>query len=102
MSEDLRPEVQARVHAAYQAPSKAIARDMTLRVVENFDRGQPSAMACFRDVFEACIARRGLPVTHCSATRTMNLPERLAKNRAQVFTPFALGRLFLVRRRLLA
>ena len=37
----------------------------------------PSAVACFEDDFEACIAHLRLPVTHRRATRTTNLLERL-------------------------
>lgn len=37
----------------------------------------PSAVACFDDDFEACIAHLRLPVTHRRATRTTNLLERL-------------------------
>ena len=75
--EDQRPEVKARVQAAYQAPSRAIARDLAKGVVEDFERELPSAMACFRDDFEACIAHLRMPVTHRRAIRTTNLLERL-------------------------
>jgi transposase-like protein len=37
----------------------------------------PSAISCFEDDFEACIAHLRLPVTHRRATRTTNLLERL-------------------------
>jgi putative transposase len=37
----------------------------------------PSAVACFEDDFEACIAHLRLPVTHRRAIRTTNLLERL-------------------------
>src|SRR5215212_6347774 len=37
----------------------------------------PSAVACFEDDFEACIAHLRLPVPHRRATRTTNLLERL-------------------------
>jgi hypothetical protein len=33
----------------------------------------PSAVACFEDDFEACIAHLRLPVTHRRSTRTTNL-----------------------------
>ena len=36
-----------------------------------------SALACFEDDFEACIAHLRLPVTHRRSTRTTNLLERL-------------------------
>ncbi len=37
----------------------------------------PSAVACFLDDFEACIAHLRMPVTHRRAIRTTNLLERL-------------------------
>jgi putative transposase len=37
----------------------------------------PSAIACFEDDFEACIAHLRMPVTHRRAIRTTNLLERL-------------------------
>jgi transposase-like protein len=46
-------------------------------VVADFERELPSAMTCFMDDFEACIAHLRMPVTHRRATRTTNLPERL-------------------------
>ena len=39
--------------------------------------GLPSAVACFEDDFEGCIAHLRLPVTHRRSTRTTNLLERL-------------------------
>ena len=37
----------------------------------------PSALACFEDDFEACVAHLRLPVTHRRFARTTNLLERL-------------------------
>jgi putative transposase len=75
--EDQWPKVKARVQACYQAPSRAIARDLAKGVVADYGRDMPSAVACFEDDFEACIAHLRLPVTHRRATRTTNLLERL-------------------------
>jgi len=75
--EDLWPEVKARITAAYQAPSRAIARDLAKGVVADFEKDLPSAIACFMDDFEACIAHLRMPVTHRRAIRTTNLLERL-------------------------
>ena len=61
--EDIWPEVKARVQAAYQAPSRAIARDLARGVVADFEKELPSAMACFMDDFEACVAHLRMPVT---------------------------------------
>jgi len=75
--EDLWPEFKARVQAAYQAPSRAIARDLAEGVVTDYEAELPSAVACFKDDFEACIAHLMMPINHRRAIRTTNLLERL-------------------------
>lgn len=75
--EDQWPEFKERVRAAYQAPSRAIARDLAEGIRADFEADYPSAVTCFLDDFEACIAHLRLPVTHRRATRTTNLLERL-------------------------
>lgn len=75
--EDLWPEFKARATASYQAPSRAIARDLADGIVADFEAELPSAVACFMDDFEACIAHLRMPVTHRRAIRTTNLLERL-------------------------
>jgi putative transposase len=74
---DLWPEFKARVTACYQAPSRAIARDLAGGIRADYAAMVPSAIACFEEDFEACIAHLRLPVTHRRATRTTNLLERL-------------------------
>ncbi|MFQ5567992.1 MAG: IS256 family transposase [Paracoccaceae bacterium] len=71
------PEFKARVQASYQAPSRAIARELAAGVVADYKSELPSAVACFQDDFEACIAHLRMPVTHRRAIRTTNLLERL-------------------------
>ena len=63
--------------ACYQAPSRAIARDLAAGLRADHADSVPSAVACFEDDFEACIAHLRLPVTHRRSTRTTNLLERL-------------------------
>jgi transposase-like protein len=75
--EDLWPEFKARATATYQAPSRAIARELAAGVVADFEAKLPSAVACFMDDFEACIAHLRMPVTHRRAIRTTSLLERL-------------------------
>jgi transposase-like protein len=60
-----------------QAPSRAIARDLAAGVVADYSRQHDSAVACFMDDFEACIAHPRLPVMHRWPIRTTNLLERL-------------------------
>jgi len=74
---DLWPEFKARATACYQAPSRAIARDLANGIRADYASVLPSAIACFEGDFEACIAYLRLPVTHRRATRTTNLLERL-------------------------
>ena len=75
--EDLWPEFKARATAAYQAPSRAIARDLAAGLVADYEAELPTATACFMDDFEACIAHLRMPITHRRAIRTTNLLERL-------------------------
>lgn len=75
--EDVWPEFKLRAQAAYQAPSRAIARDLAAGVVKDFEADYPGAVACFMDDFEACIAHPRLSIGHRKATRTTNMLERL-------------------------
>ncbi len=75
--EDVWPEFKARATAAYQAPSRAIARDLADGVVADFEAELPTAVACLRDDIKACIAHLRMPVTHRRAIRTTTLLERL-------------------------
>jgi transposase-like protein len=75
--EDVWPDFKARVQAAYQAPSRAIARELAAGVVADYGHDQERAIACFMDDFEACIAHLRFPVTHRRAIRTANLLQRL-------------------------
>lgn len=75
--EDQWPDLKARIQACYQAPSRAIARDLAAGIVADYERDLPSAVACFQDDLEACIAHLRMPVTHRRAIRTTNLLERL-------------------------
>jgi transposase-like protein len=70
--EDLWPEFKARATAAYQAPSRAIARDLAAGLVKDCETALPSAVACFMNDFEAAIAHLRRPVSHRRAIRTTN------------------------------
>ena len=75
--DDVWPEFKGRVTAAYQAPSRAIARDLAEGVVRDYAKELPSAGRCFEDDFEACIAHLRMSINHRRAIRTTNLLERL-------------------------
>ena len=68
--DDVWPDFKVRAQAAYQAPSRAIARELAAGVVADYGRKYDSAVACFMDDFEACIAHLRFPVTHRRAIRT--------------------------------
>jgi transposase-like protein len=70
---DLWPEFKA----SYRAPSRAIARDLANGIIADYGEMPPSAVKCFADDFEACIAHLRMPVAHRRAIRTTNLLERL-------------------------
>ena len=57
--------------------ARAIARDLAAGVVADYEADYPSAVTCFMDDFEACIAHLRAPVTHRRTTRPTNLLERL-------------------------
>jgi transposase-like protein len=46
-------------------------------LARDYETEVPSAVACFSDDFEACIAHLRMPVNHRRAIRTTNLLERL-------------------------
>jgi transposase-like protein len=77
LPEDVWPEFKARAQAAYQAPSRAIARDLASGLEADYGAEHGRAVACFRDDFEACIAHLRFPVNHRRTIRTTNLLERL-------------------------
>jgi putative transposase len=70
-------EFKALVTACYQAPSRAIARDLRAGIMADYAESLPAAVKYFDDDFEACIGHLRLPVTHRRSTRTTNLIERL-------------------------
>ena len=75
--EPLWPEFKERARACYQAPSRAIARDLRDGVAADYQQEVPSAVRCFLDDVEACIAHLRFPIAHRRALRTTNLLERL-------------------------
>jgi putative transposase len=91
--EDRWREFEAHVDACHQAPSLAVARAMKDALVETYQKTLPSAVQCFLDDFEACIAHLRFPVGHRKAIRTTNLLERLfeEENRRTKVMPHAFG-----------
>ena len=71
------PEFREKAKAAYQAPSREVARMLRDVVVAEYEKRFPSALKCFLDDFEACIAHLRFPIAHRRVIRTTNLLERL-------------------------
>jgi transposase-like protein len=77
LPDEIRAEFATAARAAYQAPSLALARAVREDVVARFQQDYPTAVACFEDDFEACIAQLHCPPRHRRICRTTNLLERL-------------------------
>jgi len=71
------PEFREKVKASYHAPSRDVARMLRDVVVAEYEERLPSAVKCFVDDFEACIAHLRFPIAHRRVIRTTNLLERL-------------------------
>jgi transposase-like protein len=77
LPDDIRAEFDTAARAAYQAPSMAMAQALHEDLVERFAKQVPSAVRCFEEDFEACVAHLRYPVSHRRVVRTTNLLERL-------------------------
>jgi putative transposase len=77
LPDEARLDFKEAAQAAYQAPSQDDARILRKALVQRFRKAYPSAVACFEDDFEACIAHLRCPVHHRRLIRTTNLLERL-------------------------
>jgi len=86
-------EVKAHALAAYHAISPLAARGAAQEFQRLYEREFPSAVMCFEDDFEACIAQLRLPIAHRKAIRTTNLLERLflEERRRSKIIPHAFG-----------
>jgi transposase-like protein len=63
------PEFREKARAAYQAPSREVARMLRDVVVSEHENRFPSAVKCFLDDFEACIAYLRFPIAHRRVSR---------------------------------
>lgn len=69
-------EVKAELEAAYYAANQDMARRLAADIVAQYQATFPSAMKCFQEDFEACIAYLRCPTVHHQRIRTTNLLER--------------------------
>ena len=77
----------------YQAPSRAIARDLASGMGADYEAELPGATDCFMDEFEAGIAHRRMPIMRRRVIRTTNLLERVLvkERRRRKVIPNAFG-----------
>jgi putative transposase len=47
--EDVWPDFKVRAQAAYQAPSRAIVRELAAGIIADYGRKYDSAVACFKE-----------------------------------------------------
>lgn len=73
----IQEEFKQAVQAVYQAPSPAIAQALREDVLTRFSKSYPTAVRCFEEDFDACIAHLHCPPAHRRIIRTTNLLERL-------------------------
>jgi len=93
VTEELWPQFKADAAAAYQAPNPETARLLRDEFVKRYRKSCPTAVNCFLEDFEACIAHLVFPVTHRKAIRSTNLLERLLEEdrRRTKVLPHAFG-----------
>lgn len=77
LPEEARADFKEAAQAAYQAPSPDDARILRDALLRRFGKKYPSAVSCFEDDFEACVAHLRCPVHHRRLIRTTNSLERL-------------------------
>jgi putative transposase len=76
LAEEVREAFKAAARAAYHAPSLEMASVLRDDLVRKYERSCPTAVACFLDDFEACVAHLRCPPGHRIQTRSTNLLER--------------------------
>jgi putative transposase len=71
-----RQEVKKALNAIYDAPNREVADTLTVDFLDHYSELYPSAVACFQDDLEACLAFLKCPIIHHRRIRTTNLLER--------------------------
>lgn len=69
-------EVGSFLNAIYNAPNQAIARMLADEFAAKYQGSLPTAVRCFLDDLEACLAHLRCPEVHRRAIRTTNVIER--------------------------
>jgi len=71
-----REEVKMALNGIFYAATREVADLLTVSFIETYSPRYPSAVACFTDDLEACLAFLQCPAIHHSRIRTTNLLER--------------------------
>lgn len=71
-----REEIKRRVQDVFYAPSLETAQQRAKEVQKEYAQPYPTAMRCFQDDLEACLAYLRCPLAHHKSIRTTNLLER--------------------------
>ena len=74
--ESARQEVKKALNAIYDAPNREVADTLTVDFLDHYGELYPSAVSCFQDDLEACLAFLKCPIIHHRRIRTTNLLER--------------------------
>jgi putative transposase len=69
-------EVKRAVNAVYDAPNREVADTLAADFIARYGQLYPSAVTCFQDDLEACLAFLHCPAIHHKRIRTTNLLER--------------------------
>lgn len=69
-------EVGSFLNAIYNAPNQTIARTLADEFATKYQGNLPTAVRCFLDDLEACLAHLRCPEVHRKAIRTTNVIER--------------------------
>jgi putative transposase len=69
-------EVKKALNAVYDAPNREVADLMAAHFIAQYSALYPSAVTCFQDDLEACLAFLHCPAIHHKRIRTTNLLER--------------------------
>ena len=77
LPEEIHAEFKDAAKASYQAPSPALAEALRDDLVERYQERYPTAVRCFLEDFDACVAHLHCPSAHRKYIRTTNLLERL-------------------------
>ncbi len=73
---DAHQEVKKALNVVYNAPNREVADMLMADFITRYSRIYPSAVTCFQDDLEACLAFLRCPEIHHKRIRTTNLLER--------------------------